>query len=264
MRRRAALVVGALVAAGYLAVAVVTARVEGHRVLPLYEGVGNAPAYQWVNPPAVFKTANVPPKASTQRIALGKSGSSVGGISSQDTQFIVTLSAGAIPPHAGSTTATAQIDPIDPATLSPLPGGVRPNGNAYRITVAYDPSGPAITTFSAKASEVLSVPLPANRGLFYSSDGRSWTRVAGPPPATETNTVSAQSDRTGIFLAGTTHRATAGAGTSSTPIATVIAGVLIGIALVGGGAWFLLRLLSPTPAARTQSATKRKPQNRKR
>src|SRR4051812_35926875 len=71
-RRR--LTLGAVLAVAYIGVAVATAGVSGHSVLPLYEGVGSAPPYQWVNPPAAFKTGNVVPKPNTTKVPLGAKG----------------------------------------------------------------------------------------------------------------------------------------------------------------------------------------------
>jgi hypothetical protein len=127
------------------------------------------------------------------------------------------------------------------------------------MTVVYNPQHAPLTSFASNASIVLSVPLPGNRGVFFSPDGHSWSRIGGPAPSGQPTTIGAQSKQTGIFVAGTTHRATAstgGGGGSS--IGTVIVGVLVGLVLVGGAGWFLLRLLrparpAPRPAARTAS-----------
>jgi hypothetical protein len=270
VRTRATVVAGALLACGYLAVAIVTSQVSGRAVLPLYEGVGPAPNYQWVNPPAVFKTGNVTPKPVTETIAVGAKGNKTAAVSSQDTQFIVTVNAGGIPARSGSPSALMTITPLDPATLSALPGGVRADGNAYRMTVVYNPDNVPLSSFASSASIVLSVPLPGNRGVYFSPDGKSWNRVAGPAPTSQPNTIGAQSRDTGIFLAGTTHRATASSGGGGgTSIVTVIVGVLVGIVLVGGAGWFLLRLLRPgrppaRPAARPAAkSTAKSGQNRR-
>jgi hypothetical protein len=255
VNKRATFVLGALVAGGYLCVAFATAHVSGHKVLPLYEGVP-APAYQWVNPPTAFATGNVVPKANTTKIALGASGNREGGIASDDTQFIVTLNAGAIPGKTGATQASVRIEPLDPATLSALPGGAHADGNAYRLTITYDSVGGTVTRFAAKTSTVLQVPLPANRGVYFSTDGQQWSQVIPPPPATEKTTVGGSIQTTGVFLAATTHVASAGGGSSGTSVGIVIIGVLVGLLLVGGGVWFLLRLVRPAPPARPTTSSR--------
>ncbi len=255
MRSRSALILGALVTCGYLGVAVVTAHVSGHRVLPLYEGVGNLPPYQWVNPPAAFQTGNVVPKANATTVATSASGNKTAAISSSDTQFIVTLSPGAIPARPSSSSVSVGIVPLDPATLGSLPSGARADGNAYRMSVTYQPNGEALTSFTSKASVVFSVPLPANRGIYYSPDGHTWTRIAPPAPSSQTTTIGGSSTHTGVFLAATTHRATASTGSSGTSLGTVLIGIVVGVLLVGGGAWFLLRTFRPATARRKARPT---------
>ncbi len=241
MSTKRSLAFGAAVAVVYVSVAVMTAHLSGHSVLPLYEGVGPPVQYQWVNPPKAFATGNVVPGPNTTTIAVGATGSNQGGIASTDTQFIVTLSDGAIPAKAGSTQASVLMEPLDPATLDPLPAGTSPDGNAYRLSVRYDPNLGTLARVAVRASAVLSVPLPANRGIYFSPTGRGWKQLA-VPAATQTSTVGASFFDMGVFLAGTTHSANAGGGTSGTSVVTVIIGVLVGLLLVGGGAWFLLRL----------------------
>ena len=57
-----------------------------------------------------------------------------------------------------------------------MPADVRPNGNAYRVTMTYQPSGAPATTITAPGNVLLTVPLPA-AGLLYSGDGRTWTSI---------------------------------------------------------------------------------------
>ena len=183
-RQRSPLTIGLVLVVCYLA-AIAIALPFGHRVLPMFEGYGGSSPYHWVKPPAAFAAGNVRPKPNDTDIPMASTGSQQSGAQSEDAQLILNLAPNAVPPHPPDSTLRVHIEPIDPATLGPVPREFRPNGNAYRVTFAYEPSGTPATTITATGNILLNLPL-AIAGLLYSPDGRSWTNigkqaVAGQP-----------------------------------------------------------------------------------
>ncbi len=234
--------VGVLIAGCYLVVAVATGAVTGRRVLPLFEGVGPPPSYQWVTPPAQFASGNVQPKPSTTRFTLGSAGNDAGGASDASGQFVLTLSAGAIPPKAGETAADLVVEPLDPATLAPLPESLHGDGNAYRVTVRYTKSGTTLTAFANDASAVIGLPVPPTK-LFVTADTKQWTEVP-TAPAPQSTTLGVRFRQLGVYLAGTIHTYSTPTKQDSTSLGVIVAAVLVGVLLVGGAVWFLFRLRS--------------------
>jgi hypothetical protein len=89
-------------------------------------------------------------------------GTTITGFWTPDEQLVLTWPAGALP----AATVTIEAEPIDPAMLGPLPGGRRPNGNAYAITLSFG-------AFRAEAGALLRVPEPVD-GVYVSDDGHQW------------------------------------------------------------------------------------------
>ncbi|MBV9040119.1 MAG: hypothetical protein JOZ68_03905, partial [Acidimicrobiia bacterium] len=139
-RQRSPLTIGLVLVVCYLA-AIAIALPFGHRVLPMFEGYGGSSPYHWVKPPAAFAAGNVRPKPNDTDIPMASTGSQQSGAQSEDAQLILNLAPNAVPPHPPDSTLRVHIEPIDPATLGPVPREFRPNGNAYRVTFAYEPSG---------------------------------------------------------------------------------------------------------------------------
>ena len=176
-RRRRPVLIGLGLATAYAVVCLATLRVTGHDVRPLFEGVGPSSPYQWVNPPKEFATGNVTPKSSSTDIELQANGSQAAGLLSSDSQLVVNLNAGAVPPKAGDNRVTVTFVPLDPAKLGRLTPPLRPNGNAYRVEMSYKPSGDPVPTLTAPGDLLLIVPEPADTVLF-SPDGRAWKQLA--------------------------------------------------------------------------------------
>jgi hypothetical protein len=171
-----ALTIGAAAVAVYLAVALAMFTVGGHRVLPLFEGIGPPARYEWVNPPPEFAPGNRKPGTGTETVKFtsGKTPATV--LSSPDSQFIVNLPAGAFAPHGADTAVKSVITPLDPATLGPVPAGLASDGNAYRIELTYQPSGTPVTKLVVPGNVIINAPHTAEV-ILYSSDGKSWSRL---------------------------------------------------------------------------------------
>lgn len=241
-RRTSSVVVAAVVVALYLVTALLTARISGRPVLPLFEGVGPPPDYQWVAPPAAFATGNVQPKVGTVDFPLGPDGNDAGGAADSAGQFVVTLATGAVPPRAGEQNVQVRVEPIDPASLPPLPGGLHPDGNAYRLVAEYSTSKTTLDRFAADVSAVIGLPLAPSK-LFVTSDAKQWREVP-TAPAAQSTTLGARFRDTGVFLVATPHTVAAPTKSDGTSLGVIIAAVAVGLVLVGGGVFFLLRLRS--------------------
>jgi hypothetical protein len=219
---------GAVVAT-YLAAYLFTAGTSEHRARPLYEGVGPAPAYRWVTPPRAFAASNVRPHPINQSIHLGPNGSPQVGVVSGDSQLVLNLPAGAIPPSPGETAASVSIKPLDPARLGLPPAGLFADGNAYLVGIKYQTSGRPIAELAAAADAVLTAPAPALTILF-SLDGTGWQRLQTSQVGGGT-TVAAPFRQPGSFLAAATVNVmgTASGGTAKHTSVVVLA-LLIGLA----------------------------------
>src|SRR5581483_4528642 len=210
----------------------------GHNVRPLFEGIGPPPAYRWVKPPAAFASGNVPPKSNDTDIPMGPTGSQQSGAQSEDNQLVLNLAPNAVPPHAPDTTLRVHVEPLDPATLGAVPPDVRANGNAYRVTMTYEPSGTPAAAVTAPGNILLTVPLPA-AGLLYSGDGRTWTdigkqTVAGQP------IVGGPFNAAGWYL-GATHPQAASSGGGGSSSGVIIVAVLVGVLALALGFFPLIR-----------------------
>jgi hypothetical protein len=166
----------AVVAAVYLAACVVILGVGHHPLRPLYEGIGPAPPYRWVNPPAQFKATNIQPIPVTQTLQLTSKGSTQTGVATPEGQLVLSFPTGAIPPSPGDTSATVSITPLDPAKLGPLPPGLYADGNAYLVEVSYRPSGTRVTAAAKPVDAIIATPVPSV-ALLSSPDGKTWHRI---------------------------------------------------------------------------------------
>lgn len=250
--RPSVLALGLAVFGVYAATAVVTARLGGHAVRPLFDGIGPPPAYQWVKPPPEFKKGNIVPTAGSGQIGFAGGRSEAGAFQTPDGQFVVDLTPGAIPPHGADTSVVARLTPLDPATLGSPPAPLRAAGNAYRIGLAYSPSGQALDTVVTPGDLFLTVP-EAAEVILYSADGRTWQRLDTKQVATGT-VIGTQFSRAGWYLGATsappaTSTAPAGSSGSSAVVIVVVIVVVLGAILLLGP-WARRRRRRPRPTPR--------------
>ena len=228
MRRAAAVgAAGTAIVAAYLATALLTASWSGRQVRPLFEGVGPAQPYQWVKPPPQFAATNVPPKSGANDIPFVNGQTPAAVAATPDSQFIVNFSAKAFPPQSGATGVHVTTNPLDPATLGPVPSGGHADGNAYRIQFAYRPAAAPVGTLAAPADVIVNAPSPT-AGLLYSTDGTTWKQitsqqVGGP------STVGGSFAGPGYYLAFSSGAAPtpANAGKSGGGIGTILIAVAV-------------------------------------
>lgn len=238
--------VGSALAALYAAVVMATALTTGHPVRPLFDGAGGATPYKWVKAPWYVATTNIKPRPSHQDVPFESGASPLIGVTSEDAQIILNLPQGALPPRGGDTAVRASFTPLDPKKLAKPPGGMRPNGNAYRVQMAYQPSGAPLEGLTTSGNVVMVVPDEAEKMLF-SPDGKSWselpTHQLGDP-----QTVGSAFNTPGYYLVGTTlpefSNPNEGDGTRRT-VGTVM--VVVAVAL-------LLGYVLPTILRRSRAA----------
>ena len=245
MRQRP-LRVGAALAVLYAAVVVATSLTTGHPVRPLFDGAGGATPYKWVKPPWYVGSANIKPGPSHTDVAFESGASPLIGITSEDAQIILNLPQGALPPRDGATAVRASFTPLDPKKLAKPPGGMRPDGNAYRVEMAYQPSGEPLGALTTSGNVVMVVPDEAEKMLF-SPDGKSWselpTHQLGDP-----QTVGSAFNTPGYYLVGTSLPEFTNPNQGSSTKRTV------GIVLVVVAAALLLGYVLPTILRRSRAA----------
>jgi hypothetical protein len=214
----------------YITVALATIGLSGHRVLPLFEGVGPPAPYEWVKPPAAFAAGNITPKPASSDIAFSGGKSAAAVASTPDGQFLVNFGADAISPHNGDSHVHATITPLDPATLGTLLSGISPDGNAYRLELTYQPSGIPVSKLAGSANVIQTGPLTAT-AFLYSASGRTWTKLNAPPVGTSTS-LGATLTGPGWYLLGTSHSlpksSTGGRGTVVIAIMVAAGAVVLG------------------------------------
>lgn len=175
-RRRRTVLSGLVFVAVYVAVAALTGRLMPGRARPLFDGYTPPPTYRWVDPPPDFRAGNPKPLSGKQDFDLGPNAAQQLEAATDDAQLLITFSKAGVPAHANDTGLTIAIEPLDPKKLSPLPVGARTDGNAYKVTMTYRPSGDAATALSQAGNVFISYPAAADR-IEYSADGKAWEEV---------------------------------------------------------------------------------------
>ena len=221
-RPAVALLAGLAVVALYLAGAAVSGRASILARRPLLDGLAPPTPYRWVSPPPGLAAANKPPASTRFTLDLAANGSQLGAFSTSDGQINLVLSEGAVPARSGQRGVEVAVEPVDPATLGPVPEGLAAAGNAYRVQARYQPSGAGVEALGGQSSVGLVYPLlttavanPGGHVVLSSPDGRAWQRLASTDtPAT--HQVSAGLTRTGYVLVGVPPSAAEGGGDSRT------------------------------------------------
>jgi hypothetical protein len=192
VRRRALWGLAALGA--YLAVAIFS---PGSPSRPLFDVSGPPPAYRWANPPSPYAAGNVKPEGTTHDLILGSSGSDAASIATGDGQAAIVLKEGSFAPLQGEKAVVIKIDPLDPVTIAPPPGGLRYDGNAYRILAAYKKSG-VEAKLMQPATAVLSFPIVATH--LFRRDANVWTDLKANPVSVSLQ-IFATTTQLGTFVA---------------------------------------------------------------
>lgn len=243
--------IGAVLVGVYVVVAAATASWAPGRLRPLFDGFGSHPGqYNWVNPPREFAAGNQPPQDAELVIDFDATGSKQSSAGPGDGQIAASLPPGALAGHQPDTEAALRLTPLDPSTLGPLPAGLRPESNAYRVDIAYQPSGTKVVALDTPGSIGLIAAAPTDT-LLYSLDGKAWDTVdGGQALTTGSNGVTGALAATGYYLAaarGAPRSLSGGAGSGGgggkvVLLAAVGVGTLLAAGLLVG------RRRPPTPA----------------
>ena len=199
---RSHLGLGLAVAAVYLVAVLGTLALRPSSPRPLYDGFVPPSSYQWVKPPAFFAPNNVRPKPVSTTIALTPRGSVAAGVATPDGQFVIDLAAGAIAPATGAMNVAMQVTPLAPSSLTPLPSGLRGNGNAYRVEMHYEPGGEPVAGLARPGSLLVEIP-ELGRQLFRSTDHATWITVSARPIGPRGLTLVTDFDGPGDYVAAT-------------------------------------------------------------
>jgi len=228
---RRALWLGLALGAAYLLVVVATLGVHGVRPRPLYEGFAPAAPYRWVDPPGIFAPTNLKPTSLTASVPMTATGSAPAGIQTSDSQVILGLATGAVAPRAGQRSLRVEVQPLAPSTLGPLPGGLYANGNAYLISVTYEPSGAPVLELAKPGSLTIQIP-GIGRVLYTSRDGHRWTRVHAHNVLPTNLIMSALFSTPGYYLGGTTFPPAPPASSSSSSVKIAVAVAALAVVLL--------------------------------
>jgi hypothetical protein len=206
-RSRTALLAGIGIVVLYLAGAALSGQASLLARRPLLDGLAPPVPYRWVKPPPDLAASNKPPASLRFEVEIDAAGSRLGAFSTSDGQVNLVLGEDAVPARPGQTSVAVAIEPVDPATLGPVPSGLVVAGNAYRVQASYRPSGARVDALGGRSSVGLVYPLlatpvanPAGHVVLVSADGRGWEEL----PSTDTpgvHQVSAGLDRTGYVVA---------------------------------------------------------------
>jgi len=221
--------------------AFVTLRGGTLHVRPLYDGPITAGPYQWINPPPVLAKHNVVPQPGAAPVLWTDDGNQADSPSAPDGQALVSFNANAIAAKPGVTGVDVQftpLDPIQPPLPTALPSGLRADGNAYKITVQYAPTGEPISSFG-KQPVVFLQWATNGTAMLYSPDGTQWQQLkqgfhAGLPKDAK---MSAQFAGNGYYLAAS-HGPLLPPAPKGIPLATIIIGALIIVPIIGI-VWFV-------------------------
>ena len=130
--------------------------------------------YRYVNAPAGVASAGVPDGATSTAPLDGALSATT-----PDTQVQLTVLGGGVAPVAGESQVEVVLAQLDPAALPALPGGLKPEGNAYRVAVLYAGSGAPVLRFAGEA--VLSISAPALPTAVLRLEGKRWVPTDATP-----------------------------------------------------------------------------------
>jgi hypothetical protein len=179
--RKRALACGLAIVALYVVGGIVSGHLSPLARRPLLDGFIPPLPYRWVDPPPELADSNLPPASGRSRIPMRPNGSQAAFLATDDAQVTLNAPKGAVPAHPGSQAVVMTIEPIDPTSVGPLPGGLTIKGNVYLIAAAYQPGGDPARRLDASIVAILTYPALTNdlgnHMLVSSPDGKRWTQI---------------------------------------------------------------------------------------
>lgn len=241
MTARPVLRTGACAVAAYVVVAVATTWWSPGGMRPLFDGFGSHPGeYLWVDPPRRFAEGNRPPEPAQATLRLAADGSAPGTATPPDGQALAQLQSKAVAPRPPDESARLDVVPVAAGTLGALPGGLLPQGNAYRVTLVYQPSGAPVDRLGLPGTVGLTSAAPAT-ALLYSGDGEVWERKESSPLA-RGNGLTGALEAPGYYLAAGPESADDDSG--GIPVVVYVLGAAVPLGL----AWLLVAGRKRAPA----------------
>lgn len=232
----------------YLVVAAATTSWAPGRLRPLFDGFGSHPGqYNWVSPPREFAEGNQKPESASGDLRFDGAGSTAMSTGPGDGQATVSLAPGVVAPHPPDTEGAVSLTPVDPAKLGPLPAGLRPEGNAYRVEIEYA-SGLKVVALATPGTIGLTSAAPADT-LLYSAAGTTWETLAGQPLPTN-NGITGPLAATGYYLAAAKGalREAGSSSSGSSPGGKVVLIIVGALAVPAALAWLLRSRRRPAPS----------------
>jgi hypothetical protein len=230
------LMFGAVVVAVYLVAVTITVALRHDDARPLYDGFVAPTSYRFVDPPSFFTAGNVEPHDLSTTIALRSDGSVAAGFATPDGQFVANLGRGAVAPRPGATSVEVHVTPLAPRRLSPVPDGLRANGNAYRVEMTYQPAGGTVTRFTGPGTLLVEIP-ELGTALFASADAKTWSPLAAHLLPPRQLSMSASFAAPGYYVAATSlpELASQPGRSHRTAIVLGVATAAVALVLFGGG-----------------------------
>jgi hypothetical protein len=257
--RRAAVVLGLAACLAYVVGAWVSGSLTPIARRPLLDTSIITLPYRWVNPPPALAAKNQTPDSGKFTIAFQHGKSDAGVFATNDQQVSVVLSIGAIPQN-GMTSVDMTVDPLDPATVGPLPNGQHVLGNAYRIEATGQPGDAPVTTFDKKPLLLLVYPglvtHGGTRSLHFSPDGKSWTSLHANDDPANLQMGTDLTQLNGYYEVATTGTVVSTPGSGGSGGSSPVAWIVIAVAVVVAGALVAMRL-----RARSREAAADRPQS---
>jgi hypothetical protein len=210
--------------------------------------------YRWVSPPPPLAAKNKIPDHGDFTISFTGADSDPGVFATTDMQISVVLSKGAIPKAPGATSVHMTVDPLDPATIAPLPKPLSVLGNVYRIDATYQPGGAPVPRLGKAVLLLMAYPALATHGperdIEYSPDGKTWTKLTNTTDPVNLQVSSNLKALNGYYVVATTGSVTFSGTPSPGPSGgsggggTAVYWIVIGAALVVAGALAVVRIRS--------------------
>jgi hypothetical protein len=172
---RRALATGLVVVSVYAALAALSGLLSPLARRPLLDTGPIPVAYRWVAPPPEAVGGNKQPSSGVFQLPIGDGSSVPKTFFTSDGQTTLIFNRGAVQ-QDGVDAVEVDVTPLDAASLSALPNGLTPFGNAVQVT-ADD-----VTNFDASVRAVVLYPETillhaASHELMWSADGQSWQQL---------------------------------------------------------------------------------------
>jgi hypothetical protein len=238
---RRAVATGVVVVSVYAALAALSGLLSPVARRPLLDTGPIPVAYRWVSPPPEAAGGNKQPSSGVFQLPISGGSSVPKTFFTSDGQVTLIFNRGAVR-EDGVDSVEVDVTPLDPATLSALPDGLTPFGNAVQV------KADDMANFDASVRAVVLYPETillhaTSHELMWSADGQSWQQLKTAESLAQQQ-VQASVPGPGYLLVGGVRKeiptpgAVASDGGSST-VSTVLL-VLSGVSfLLGIG--FLLR-----------------------